>query len=495
VRPRVAHGYMAAAVLVTLLQLGRSPLMAQLLRTALFASSTTAIVVGLRCNRTRQPQPWVTLAAGQGAFALEQMCWLANLVRGLPAAGPVGNTLDLIGYAITFVGGMGILRARTRRDLGGLLDTGVMSVALGTVIWEFLLYGKLTRLGVPPLAQAATLIQLLVTMAGLGILMRLIRTSAASPITLCYLSGAIVGAFGQIVAFPLLSPDLARIPGTLAQCAPTLAGTSIGAAALHPSMIQLTEPGPITVDRLSTRRMLMLGTALGTAPLSVGISQLLYHKADTLLLVVSTVTIVPLVMYRIRDLVAQRESAEAALAHRATHDSLTGLPNRAQFVSLVDSALRRLRDGNMSQVAILFCDLDGFKEINDTLGHSAGDHLLITVAQRLQDCVREGDIVSRFGGDEFLVLSENLTEAEVADRLSGRIAKELQRPITLGSTKATISASIGVAATTALGALTAEEIIRDADLAMYAAKRSAPARPRLSSRHVVVDASAPSTVN
>jgi diguanylate cyclase (GGDEF)-like protein len=228
--------------------------------------------------------------------------------------------------------------------------------------------------------------------------------------------------------------------------------------------------------------MLLLGLAMMTTPISVGIWQLLGHRTDPVLVMVASIAIVPLVMFRIHGLVSQRAVAEAALAHQAMHDSLTGLPNRAQFVALLHPALTRLRAGRSTEIAVLFCDLDGFKHINDTLGHAAGDHLLVAVAQRLQDCLRGNDVVSRFGGDEFLILCESDTETHIGDRLSARITTELRRPITLGATKVTIGASIGIAATTTMGDLTAEEIIRDADLAMYAAKQTGTRPARLGAR-------------
>ncbi len=481
-RPRAAHAYFAIGVAVTLLHLFGSELTAELVRDFMTLTAVIAVLVGIRHHRPRLRLAWYLFALALFTFGLEQLCWTINIMRRNTVAGPIGNTFDLIGYAILMTGAVVALRARTRRDAGGVLDATVLAVASGTVIWEFLMFGKLMavfHLSVP--ALAAELIQLLMVMAGLGVLLRLAQTTTGSPASLCYLFVADFGGFVQIVVFTVVSNTTTRVPGSLIESANLLAVLAIAAAALHPAMAQLTEAGPVISDRLSLRRLLLLGTGLVAGPMSVGSWLMLGHPADAVLLVVGSVAIVPLVMYRIRGLVSQRE---AILAQQALHDSLTGLPNRTLFFDLLSAALRRVRQGASSQVAVVFCDLDGFKRINDSLGHTAGDQLLVAVAGRLQDCVRGNDVVCRFGGDEFLILCENLTEHEIANRISARITGELERPVTLGPVKVTITASIGVAAMTADGDLTAEEIIRDADLAMYAVKQSTSSGPQLAPRQV-----------
>jgi len=171
------------------------------------------------------------------------------------------------------------------------------------------------------------------------------------------------------------------------------------------------------------------------------------------------------VMVRIGRLAAQRTVAERALKHQATHDALTGLPNRREFVSQLASALES--PGSRGPV-VLFCDLDGFKSINDRFGHAAGDALLAEVGSRLRRCVRDGDLVSRFGGDEFLVLCRDASPSDAAE-LSQRISDVLSVPILLDGESVRIGASIG--AVTGDGEVDAEELINRADALMYAAKK------------------------
>jgi diguanylate cyclase (GGDEF)-like protein len=151
--------------------------------------------------------------------------------------------------------------------------------------------------------------------------------------------------------------------------------------------------------------------------------------------------------------------------HEALHDSLTGLPNRSLFLDRMRHALARAERGS-EPVAVLFCDLDGFKTVNDSLGHRTGDRLLVSVAERLTECLRPADTIARLGGDEFAVLLEELREPGDAARAAQRLLDALKSPFELRGREFFISASIGIAA----GAGDAETLLRDADLAMYRAK-------------------------
>jgi diguanylate cyclase (GGDEF)-like protein len=151
--------------------------------------------------------------------------------------------------------------------------------------------------------------------------------------------------------------------------------------------------------------------------------------------------------------------------HQALHDSLTGLPNRSLFLDRMRHALARAERAEVP-VAVLFCDLDGFKTVNDSLGHRTGDRLLVLVAERLAGCLRPADTIARLGGDEFAVLLEELREPGDAARAAQRLLDALEAPFDLRGREFYISASIGIAP----GTEEAETLLRDADLAMYRAK-------------------------
>jgi diguanylate cyclase (GGDEF)-like protein/PAS domain S-box-containing protein len=173
--------------------------------------------------------------------------------------------------------------------------------------------------------------------------------------------------------------------------------------------------------------------------------------------------------------ITERKETEARLMYDALHDPLTGLPNRAFFLTLLDRSIRRTKRRRDYLFAVLFIDLDRFKLVNDSLGHGVGDQLLVELARRLKCCLRPGDVVARLGGDEFTVLLDDIRDASDATRVAERILSELQTPFNLGGYETFTTASIGIALSTG-GHELPEYILRDADTAMYRAKVRGKAR-------------------
>jgi diguanylate cyclase (GGDEF)-like protein len=176
----------------------------------------------------------------------------------------------------------------------------------------------------------------------------------------------------------------------------------------------------------------------------------------------------PAAFARLLSIADERDRAERALRHQARHDHLTGLANRSEVQARLESALREApRTGRV--VAVLFCDLDRFKTVNDSLGHSAGDALLVAVAERLRAAASGADVVARTGGDEFTVIHATSTDAMGAVAAAGRLVDAMDAPFRVLGRRVYASMSVGVAVGTGHGS-TAEALIRDADAAMYRAK-------------------------
>ena len=175
--------------------------------------------------------------------------------------------------------------------------------------------------------------------------------------------------------------------------------------------------------------------------------------------------------------ISERKALEEELKYRASHDLLTDLPNHHAFVDRLGDALRRTRRRRDSpEVGVLFMDLDGFKSINDSLGHEAGDRLLVAVARRINDRLRSGDVLARFGGDEFAVLLENVEDPSEAIRIAQRIAEGLREPFAVSDHQVSVSASIGITLGSAHANDDPEGMLRGADDAMYRAKEQGPGR-------------------
>ena len=178
----------------------------------------------------------------------------------------------------------------------------------------------------------------------------------------------------------------------------------------------------------------------------------------------------------IQDDVTERKLAEARLAHEALHDPLTGLPNRVLFMDRLQEALSRAKGDGEAPVAVLFLDLDDFRRVNETVGHDAGDRVLASVAERVEEHLRDQDTAARLGGDEFMVLLDGVGGAEIAAHLAEKILRSLRSPFAHEDGLA-VTASIGIAlGSTAPEDARPRDLLRFAEQAMQRSKREGKAR-------------------
>jgi diguanylate cyclase (GGDEF)-like protein/PAS domain S-box-containing protein len=251
--------------------------------------------------------------------------------------------------------------------------------------------------------------------------------------------------------------------GAIVEANPS-AGTILGYAPEELLNRELREL--IVADNLTQRPLNMQGLPVGATVRSE--RRMLRKDTSQITVEVSATMLAEGVMLGIIRDNSERAALEEQLRFQAFHDSLTGLPNRALFVDrLAQARARSQHSGN--PLAVLFLDLDGFKMINDSLGHAAGDELLAVVAQRLQHELRDCDTLARFGGDEFTVLLEDLAGIEVTG-IAERLLASLRSPIHLAKGDAHVSTSIGIAMHP--GGAQSSDLLQKADIALYQAKAS-----------------------
>jgi diguanylate cyclase (GGDEF)-like protein len=246
----------------------------------------------------------------------------------------------------------------------------------------------------------------------------------------------------------------------------------VAAAALHPDMAR-----PIQGRRRPLGMTRPGVVALCLATLSVPILDLIWGRpADKLFTTLCSCLLFLLVTTRLVAMVGVIQSQERQARHNSLHDALTGLPNRVLFVQHVQEYAEQ---NPQQQAAVLYIDLDGFKQVNDTLGHDIGDQLLVAVGQRLIAAVRDFDLVARLSGDEFAVLLRHTSGPADAITIADRIHAHLAAPIALAHHTLTTTASIGISAQSCATFPGTEVILKAADTAMYQAKATGRGRHSL----------------
>jgi diguanylate cyclase (GGDEF)-like protein len=408
--------------------------------------------------------PWALLLAAMAVLSV------GNAVNAFGGTGLTGmaEMCVTIGHGCLLAAAIALVLLRGRNDIGGILDLSVAAVAVGGLAWTTLLFPRLKELGAATGDQVSILVSILVLAGVLGALLRLWLIDRRQP-TVGYFLAALVLALIANTGQARIQGNIVTGRGGPLEVIFMVAYACVGLAVLSPSVDELMRPGRAPADQLTIGRLLFLGLALLADPVAGGVRQMLGLPADGPLLTMGSLLITPLVMIRVGRLARQRQEAEHRLRHQATHDQLTGLPNRAELLARLATALRAERGGDLA-VVVLFCDLNGFKQVNDRLGHEAGDQLLAEVSARLGAGLRAGDTVARYGGDEFLVLSSAPgAQAETAHRLTAHVEDALAAPFRLAGERVTVGASIGAAVSD--GTLGPDELISRADQAMYGAKQ------------------------
>ncbi|GAA2881537.1 hypothetical protein Acy02nite_16580 [Actinoplanes cyaneus] len=432
------------------------------------ALSVVAWLAVRRVPPGAQRRPWVLVAVTQTLWFTGDAVELAYYyLSEIPSAG-VSDACWLGGYAVLTVALIMMARRRAPGRLGGaVLDALTLAGAAALLSWQFLIQPALGD----GLSIADSVLPASYPVADVVLLAALLFI-ALSPGTRGTPTRLLFAAVVLYLAIDLttnigpyfLPQDLVARDGALIM----LGNALLTAACLHPRRDELTRPSA-QVRVLHPSRVLFLGVAFLTAPVLTAVEDGLAKNAVATLIATGVSTVFVLTRFTLA--VREQERAQAQLTYQARHDPLTGLANRSVLTDEMDRTLPR----GSGPVAVLYLDLDGFKQVNDLYGHEAGDLVLTTVAQRLSAAVRAGDLVVRLGGDEFVLFCPNLP-ADHAVRLADRIVGDLAEPIPFRGALLEVGTSVGIAAYGAGETAGERQALRAADAAMYEAKRSGRGR-------------------
>jgi diguanylate cyclase (GGDEF)-like protein len=436
-------------------------------------AAAVAVVIRIRVRRPERPIGWWLIAAGLGAATVG-----VALRDGVPALGgslsspSAADAAYLCGYS-SLVAGLSLVVGGTRRGTrGAALDAAIITVVVAMVAW--VIFGdRVDAEHASPAAFAMALAYPAFDLFMLGLVARLLLGSGRRSPAFWLIVGATGATLLDDVLRSVTQTAHVVLPADLVEIAAWLAIACWIAAALQPSTLADKDALTHRSERLTRSRLALLIVAILMAPATLLLTTATTHDSvDVSVIAVASAALGLLVMARLAgiaselgDTLSAREKVETELAHRVLHDTLTGLPNRLQFAERLDAALGR----DAGHVAMLFCDLDEFKDVNETLGYLAGDALLSAVAQRLQTLVRPGDLVARLGGDEFGVLLEGIPTGAAAEDIARRLLVGLEEPIQAAGPAMSVHASIGIA----VGDPNHEssiELMRNAEIAMDIAK-------------------------
>lgn len=434
--------------------------------------AVTAAFIGMRLHRPAGWLPWVLVGLGQLAFVIGDVIWTVYEAHGVSPYPSVADLAYLAGYPLM---GLGLIIAIRRRitggDRAGLLDAAILATGAAVVWWAFVL-GPLAAAADPdPLSFAISVAYPVGDLVLIGMALGLVMTPGARSASFGLLVGSLVIILVADLIFGLQSLEGTYVDGGWLDGLWLIAYIAFGTAALHPSMGALFEPHPIAIALLGPLRLVLLGAAMLVGPVLLTVGR---TESDAIVLVVAgaTALLSVLVLTRLAGMVRilardieRRKTLEEQLSYQAFHDPLTGLANRRRFIETVADAL-----STGAATAALFLDLDDFKDVNDNMGHDAGDTVLSAVGHRLVALIRPGDLACRLGGDEFAVLLPETPALVVAESIAERLVAALAATIEVEGVAVRTAASVGVAIRAAGETMAVDELLRRADVAMYHAK-------------------------
>jgi diguanylate cyclase (GGDEF)-like protein len=390
-------------------------------------------------------------------------------------ANPIADAATLPGYVLLFVFFVMLLRARQSVERHAVLDGLIVCLAGGLISALLLAEPALAIAGRPAYLSVIAGIYPLLDVILLLLVVNITFTASTFPVSLVTLLGATVGMLVGDLAYAIIGAVGKTYESPLFDLPFAVSFALLGVTALHPSVVELSRAGRRPVQAWSWQRILLLTPAMATPFLllaTIGGRS----AVDRWIIAATGGLMVGLLLLRAVSAVQAQVAAQLHSQYQAMHDPLTGLPNRRMINAEIERLVALVSPGADERVWVYLLDLDGFKWVNESWGHDTGDQLVLDVAARLRGVVPPGVMVSRVGGDEFLLAY--LGEKTGALRLVDEIRGCFTRPLAVRDTELVLSASIGIAHADGAGdaGVTAEALMRDADTAMYRSKAEGPGR-------------------
>ncbi|MFO8075237.1 MAG: GGDEF domain-containing protein [Egibacteraceae bacterium] len=435
-------------------------------RAALIAATAAAIHAGVVRHRPARAGVWWLLWATMVAFVVDSVLIVVDAPGVLAEVVALSGLLLLVATAVLFVRRLDASGARE-----GAVDGAIVAIAFASVAGVLLVRTELVAVSEAALAHAALGPVVIALIAGAFTRFALVvpERCPSAWLLLAAVSLSLVGTLARAAAVSL---GAGYEIGSPADALIIAAYPLVALAAVHPSMVLLADAAapPTTPDR-GRLRLVLLGLALLLPPALLALDPPAPGR-DVAIAAAAVVNV--LALWRLARLFSDRERVSAALSEQVARDPLTGLANRRAFVADLDRTRARCRREGAG-LAVLFCDLDAFKPVNDRHGHAVGDAVLVETARRLEAATREGDLVARIAGDEFVVMLPAVDPAAVAV-VEARIRAVVAEPFDVDGHTVRVGVSVGVAHVAASAEADPDvdpdvDLVAEADRAMYRDKR------------------------
>lgn len=459
----LAFGFVVVVAYYVSLALDAPAVVGVLLYTTVSTSSAVAVLYGCYRYRPKPLLPWLLLGASVVIYAAADASFYVthNIVGDTRYPG-LADVFYLAHYPLVVAGLVLLIRLRTPgRDLPSLLDAALLAVAAGMLSWLYLL-APTAQAQVPTLAKAASLTYPMMDLAMFAVALRLILGTGRRPAAFLLLSTNLFAFFAADSIYVLQQLSGTYAAGNFLDAIWLAGNLALGAAALHPTMRSLGEPATVTDPGPGPARIIALCAAALVAPATLLVEYFRGKYHGIPVIAVACGLLFLLTIARLAVLVAQQRRL-------AITDMLTGLRTRRYFEARLVTELAHARRTG-TPLAVLLADVDHFKSINDSFGHPGGDQVLIEIARRLRNGIRQEDVLSRYGGEEFAVLVRGAAAddpSNIAERLRRKVSGS---PVVVrDDTAVEVTISVGTA-TFPLHGDTPHELVIAADRALYSAK-------------------------